>query len=293
MKTAAKFCATALAVVLSAGLASVACAQTQGAGSIAVSDNPISTSVPGPSNAIPSTVVPAGSAQAASPAAASPIASSDVKEKKDASADKPKKKANKGQQNAVPDSVQDVVKRLEDNTQDVTLDDLNAAREAVVKLDVLIDIQKRMNDLAKLRGDNSNRMVAPIAAALPPAVADSVPVTPISASPSNSMPSIAIPSDMLPGASFTNIDLSAVVPPKVEEKQHLSALDVVRISGSSGDYSALIKDPSGKMKTVHRGDKLSDGTKIVSISREGVTIENGHEVKTIQVKNIVRVFSRG
>lgn len=290
MKTAAKFCMTALAAVLGAGLASAAYAQD----AIAINDSPITTTVPGPSSA-PQVTTPDAPKVAAPISPSAPVVNpADSADKKPAV--KAKKKAARSS-SGVPDSVQDIVGRLDTDTKDVTLEDLNAAREAVVKLDVLIDIQKRMNDLAKLRGETSSRMVAPIAAALPQTALDAIPVptpTPTASETAGSVPSIAIPSEMLPGASFTNVDLMAAArPPQDSGESHkMGALDVARISGTSGDYIAVIKDSMGKAKTVHKGDTLSDGTRIVSISREGVTVQKGEETKTIQVKDVSRVFGR-
>jgi len=171
----------------------------------------------------------------------------------------------------VPDSVKKVVKSLNEATEDVTLDSLNSAREAVVKLDVLIDIEKRLNDLAKIRKDRADK--EDLANAMPSMAFQQ----PISSPPSLISPPPAMnqPTGVMPvGMAVSS-----------------GQVEVIRVLGASGRYSAQVKDFDGQTKLIHVGDKMSDGAVVNSISREGVTF-TGHDKKskTVQVKDIGTVF---
>lgn len=175
-----------------------------------------------------------------------------------------------GGSNKIPASVKNVVKRLDEATKDVTIEDLNSAREAVVKLDVLIDIEKRLNDLTTLRQEREEKEGA-LAAAIPPNA--------LQARPGAMPPPVIAPVEPSPAASIT-----PVVMPETE-------VEVVKIMGASGKYVATIKDLSGNPKQVKVGDKLPDGSTIQAISQQGVTIEAPNKKrKTIQVKDVYTVF---
>ncbi|MFA6279407.1 MAG: type IV pilus biogenesis protein PilP [Bdellovibrionales bacterium] len=168
----------------------------------------------------------------------------------------------------VPDSVKGVVKRLNTATKDVTIEDLNSAREAVVKLDVLIDIEKRLNDLTTLRQEREEKE-STISGALP-AGAFGGNVPPPSLSPSALAP------------------VPAAIPPVVVLEKDV---DVTKIMGASGRYVASIKTVDGEERRVKAGDKLPDGSVIDSVSRNGVTVLSPSKKRTtIQVKDISAVF---
>jgi hypothetical protein len=172
----------------------------------------------------------------------------------------------------VPGGVKSVVKRLNSATKDVTIDDLNAAREAVVKLDVLIDIEKRLNDLTTLRLEREEK--------------------------SNDL-SMAIPDSALGGRMGKKVGFPPAVAPMpapvaqpvqpviIPEKK----IEVSRIVGASGRYVATIKDGDGTSRQIREGDKLADGSTVDYISRDGVTATSASKKKsTVQVKDINAVF---
>jgi len=174
----------------------------------------------------------------------------------------------------VPDSVKKVVNSLNDATDGVTLENLNSAREAVVKLDVLIDIEKRLNDLSKLRKTRQGESDAfadalPHSAFQPPAI---------------DLSQSAPPPSLIPQPS-QGINHAQMIMPSTN-------IEVVRVSGASGHYSAQVKDVDGTTKSVRAGDKLADGSTINSISRDGVTVSTfDKKTKTIPVKDVGTVFS--
>jgi len=171
----------------------------------------------------------------------------------------------------VPDSVKKAVNKLSNATDDVTLDNLNTAREAVVKLDVLIDIEKRLNDLAKLRKDRADK--EEIATAIPSSALQPPPLT------------------ITPTGVISYQPQQPAVPAVTPSVLAMPAkVEVLRISGASGHYTAQIKEMDGAPKRVNVGDKLLDGSTVNAISRQGVTLTSNNKNRTIQVKDINTVF---
>ncbi len=171
----------------------------------------------------------------------------------------------------VPDSVKGVVKRLNTATKDVTIEDLNSAREAVVKLDVLIDIEKRLNDLTTLRQEREEKE-GEMAGALPAGALG------------GAMPPPSLMPSTLPVAQPSPVSVPPVVLPEKD-------IDVMKIMGASGRYVASIKTVEGEERQVKAGDKLSDGTIIDSVSRQGVTVLSPSKKRsTVPVKDISAVF---
>ncbi len=171
----------------------------------------------------------------------------------------------------VPPSVKGIVKRLNLATEGVSLDDLNSAREAVAKLDILIDIEKRLTDLASLRQEREEKtLTAAIpASALPPV--------------GQIRPPPQIPAYPVADRSLDSVAVIPVSPP-------LSSVEVTRIVGAGGVYTATIKEGE-KVVTVRQGDKLSDGSVVQSISNRSVTLERNKKTQTVNVKDVAVVFS--
>ena len=165
----------------------------------------------------------------------------------------------------VPKSVNNVLKKLDKATESVTLDDINAARDAIAKLDVLLDIEKRLSDLASIRHEREEKTMA---AALPASALG----TGVSAPP---------PPSNYPAASGGSPPMTA--PPPV--MSFSSDPEVARIVGADGRFVASIKEVDGKTLRVREGDKLIDGSVVTSISRKGLTIERDKNTRTIRVKD--------
>ncbi|MDX9690007.1 MAG: type IV pilus biogenesis protein PilP [Proteobacteria bacterium] len=181
----------------------------------------------------------------------------------------------------IPDSVKGVVKSLNHATKDVTLEDLNSAREAVAKLDVLIDIEKRLNDLVSLRKEREEKVDA-FAGALP-ASALGVP-----------SPGVVLPT---PTAPMPSPVMAPAPSPMPVTSSFMNDPEVTRISGASGRYVALIKDTDGTERQVQVGDTLADGSSVKAISRNGVTLSSGSgkqgdsKKRTVGVKDVATVFN--
>lgn len=165
----------------------------------------------------------------------------------------------------VPDSVVSVINKLNTTSTNTTLDDLNTAREAVAKLDVLIDIEKRLNDLAKLRkarAESRESMVSPIpASSLLPSGVDRVQAS----------------------SSSRRVEAAPVM--------SSSSMKVDRIYGANGRYQALIDVGSGKSVPVKEGDKISDGSVVQSISKNGVVLVKDKKTRTIKVNDMLSAYN--
>lgn len=171
----------------------------------------------------------------------------------------------------VPESVNGVVKRLNSETEDITLEDLNAAREAVAKLDILIDIEKRLSDLDTIRQERQEKTMANAipasalgmhsAAAAPPPVIAPAPPQPFPTTP-------ALP-------IFTSMT---------------SSVEVDSIQGAGGRYVAYIKSGEGKSTQVRPGDKLPDGSVVQAITSQGVTLLKDKKKRTVKVKDVGTIF---
>ncbi len=180
------------------------------------------------------------------------------------------------QPSKVPESVKNVISHLSSTSHDVTLEDLNAAREAVAKLDALIDIEKRLSDLENIRQERAEKSGKALAAAIP-ASALGMPNHP------NNYPP-AIPASFTP--SFGGAPKSLALPVAPSEP-----LVVERVEGGDGRYTAFIKeDGDSKLTPVHVGDKLPDGSKVIAITAQGVEVEKDKTTNLVPVKDVTTVF---
>jgi type IV pilus biogenesis protein PilP len=179
----------------------------------------------------------------------------------------------------IPDSVKGVVKSLNHATKDVTLEDLNSAREAVAKLDVLIDIEKRLNDLVTLRKEREEKVDA---------FAGAIPASALGGAPAGVM---------IPTPAPVPAQAMAPTPSPMPMAMSENDPEVMRIAGASGKYVALIKDTDGADRQIQVGDTLADGTSVTAISRNGVTLSNDSQrqgdkkKRTVRVKDVTTVFN--
>jgi type IV pilus biogenesis protein PilP len=238
------------------------------------------TSVAAPADA-PKIIPPAGAMDSSSALAA---AMPDVTDKNDPG----NKGGNRGlaaAEEKITDTAKATVKRL-NAADNLTLDDLNAARQAVAKIDALIDIEKRLNELQKLRAERDDKSLE---GALPASALSPMPMRGSGGgSMSNaSMPTMTmnVPSSNIPmmtgGAMQASVLQSATM--------GSGSLEVSRIIGSNGSYTAVIKTPDGQTHTVERGDHLPEGD-VEAITSAGVLLEHNGSKHLIHVKNIETVF---
>ncbi|NTU76212.1 MAG: type IV pilus biogenesis protein PilP [Alphaproteobacteria bacterium] len=227
-----------------ASVAVAATAKAQGAATAAAADNKVDSAVS--SNGGISGVLSQGVTVSSPPPALTGLGKD---EKSDPSSSK-----------KVPESVKSVVKRLDAATEDVTLEDLNAAREAVAKLDVLIDIEKRLSDLAKIRQDREE------------------------VSMDMSIPSSAFGGRGMPAPSLLPPGMQAAPPVAMAPAMPVaSKIQVERILGTNGQYVAYVKADEGKTEQVREGDQVADGSVVESITAKGVTLLKNKKKRTLHV----------
>jgi type IV pilus biogenesis protein PilP len=219
------------------------------------------TSVPGAQSAAPNSTstssIPANNSAAISPALQPlPLPNAPKETDTNTALDK--------LENKVPDSVKEVVSHLDKTGSEVTLEDLNSARQAVAKIEALIDIEKHLAELDKIRQERDK--ITSFAGAIPAGA-----LRP----PSGGHPSMANSGPAMPPPPVQKIDQDT---------------EVVRIIGKNGRYEATLKTSAEKPIPVKVGDRLSDGTKIVSIEASQVTILRDGKPHTLRVKNINAVF---
>ena len=166
-------------------------------------------------------------------------------------------------------SAKSAVKRLDTGSDATTLDDLNRARQTVTRIEAMIELEKRMKELEKLRGER-NDMSA------------------------QSAMSSLLPSNALMAALPASILTPSVTAPPivVEEKkvkrsvQNTDRPEVVRIYGAGGKYTAVLKYSGKDEKTVKIGEKINDDDTVQAITASRVQIGNGKTSYTVSVKNI-------
>lgn len=167
----------------------------------------------------------------------------------------------------IPGQVTDIVKKLQDAKVDLSLEDMNQARGALARLDLLLELEQKMGDLDKVRAKRTaaESMAEEVSALLPRGVAR--------------MPGRA---NAVPG------DAAPVVTPAVLRVQPVAGgYTVQRINGVDGNYTAMLSDANDEKTSVHVGDKLSDGSTVTGITASTVQLRgpNAKTDHTLRVNN--------
>ncbi len=156
-----------------------------------------------------------------------------------------------------------------DGTEPLTLDDLNRARQTVARIDAMIDIEKRLGELEKLREAKNGGGSSNFAGAIPASA-----LTPFGGN--KGFPKMPA----FPSAQEIPVVMH-VAPAKPE---------ISRIIGADGKYEAVLKMSDGEMRSVRVGDTVSGGTvRWITASAIGLD-EKGH-TEIIHVKNVDIVTS--
>ena len=179
----------------------------------------------------------------------------------------------------VSDSVKNAVKQLS-SIDNVNLDDLNTARQAVVKLEVLIDIEKHLAELDKIHNERNGGGEKALAAAIPASA--------LGMPPSMELPSKSSSSSSASSSRNASSHMASFSAPSSSPVSGSSHLDVTRISGVDGNYKATIQ---GKVVSV--GDSLADGSTVTMIASKQVTTKSKDgAVHQLKVKGVDEVFGR-
>lgn len=176
----------------------------------------------------------------------------------------------------VSENAKNVVKRLDTASDNVMLEDLNSARQTVARIEAMIDIEKHMAELDKLRNERSGHAAAPPPAAM--SLANALPASALQPLPlqTNNMP-MGVPTH--------------------EHEVHrfgggsISGMEISRITGVDGKYTALLKLANGETKSVKVGEHISGDSTVRSINSSSVEIEENGETHTLHIKNVDAVYS--
>lgn len=172
----------------------------------------------------------------------------------------------------VSDSVKDVIKNLGSMTETATLEDINVARQAVAKLEAMIDIERRLSELEKVRNDRSKGSAASAMAAAIPASA-----------------LLPLPASKPPASSKSSSEDSK--PVSFAPMSMGSSYELNRVVGSNGRYRAVIKAGEGSEKTYRAGDKLPDGSIVQEITPTSAVLKRNGDKTTLRIKGVDMVFN--
>lgn len=171
----------------------------------------------------------------------------------------------------VSDGAKTLIKKLDTLSDMTSLDDLNKARQAVARIEAMIDIEKKLGELERVRNDRAQEKSGKNASNLAAAI-----------------PASALTPPPAPTSSATSLT-SAFRVSEPKPRPVASSLDVSRIVGSQGRYSATIME-GGVPRNVSVGDKVGGAT-VRSITAQAVTVDDGGETRTLRVKNVDTIFS--
>ncbi len=169
----------------------------------------------------------------------------------------------------VIENAKNLVKKLDTTSDETTLEDLNKARQTISRIDAMIDVEKRLSELEKLRNERQPRMPS-----MPPTLASAIPASALA------MPSIA---------SLPSPGIGSDEPARVRRSSARPTL--TRIIGTNGRYSAVLKFTGDNVKTVRVGEKVSDGETVQAITQTSVQIGGRGTSYTLHVKNVDVVYS--
>ncbi len=217
--------------------------------------------------------LPAATATAATPVAGTtqvfvPAASSSAATATTASASVPLSPAPVGTTGGImttpetPHVVTDAVNGLQ-KTDPINLDDMIKAQDAISRLDLLLEIEKRQNEIKKVR-DERNK---------PSALGAAIPASALNL-PSMSSSSIK---PMRP-RSDDDSDEGFTAP----SSGGLDKYAIKRITGTNGRYAAVLNSGSTS-QNVRAGDKLSDGTLVKTITLTSVTLVKGKKSRSLTI----------
>lgn len=170
----------------------------------------------------------------------------------------------------VIESAKKVLGQLDKVPDETSLEELNRARQTISRIEAMIEVERRLGELDRLRKDRRGGQ----GAVVPEALINAIPMQALGL-PSKPSVSSAFESD---GAGF-------------DRPMSSSRPQVSRIYGVGGKYTAVLKYPGGITKPVNAGDKISANEVVKAISP--MSVEIGGKGKgsqyTLYVKDVAVV----
>lgn len=175
------------------------------------------------------------------------------------------------------ESAQSAIKALE-AADSATFEEMNAARQASVRIEAMIELERRVAELNKIRGERgSGRSSYPLAGAIPASALTALPIV----SESDDVVEVIKPARR----SSTKAAVVRSAPEPVSEQYEVS-----RIYGVEGKYVAVLSSSGGSPRSVRVGDQLPGGATVKSITSSSVHIDGRGGAYTARVRNIDVVY---
>ncbi|MDD4615681.1 MAG: hypothetical protein PHW76_00970 [Alphaproteobacteria bacterium] len=168
------------------------------------------------------------------------------------------------------------VKKLDNVSDETTLSELNRVRQTISRIEAMIDVEKRLNELEKIRNDRNKNASTLAASGLSGSLAAAIPASALAMPRSGAA---GVPG----GSSGADRGDNAARPQRVVSSPRRPALQ--RIAGAAGKYMAIMK-VGEETKSLRIGDKVSDGEYVRSITSSSVEIGGKRSSYTLRVKNV-------
>lgn len=166
---------------------------------------------------------------------------------------------------ATPQIVQDAVTRLQKVDQ-INLDDMIRAQDAINRLDLLLEIEKRQSELKKIRDERTKPAASNLLGSAIPASA-------------LNLPKLSVPTPSDAATPIKPIKASAAPSSSGDSDKY----SIKRISGADGRYLAVISLEDNSSQTVRAGDKLPDGSLVKAINLTSVSLFKDKKSKTLTI----------
>lgn len=175
--------------------------------------------------------------------------------------------------NAAPSNLAGVVRDLQDAQKNVSVDDMARAEDALARLDLLLAIQKKVNELKEAQNQENDSSGSVNFAGMPAGA---------SAVPASAIPASAL---SLPSATPVAVPTSTPVRSHSSSESGSGKYKVEQISGANGNFNAVVTDDEGDRRIVRIGDKMGSRT-ITNISADGIELRGAKgSTKTLSVEN--------
>jgi len=176
-------------------------------------------------------------------------------------------KAVAAQAESAMENGKNATKHLEASSDSLTMEDMNSARQSIARIDLMIELEKHMAELDKVRSEHGGGMMPSAATSL-----------------ANTIPASAL-------TPPTRIAIPAMSSSESEPfNTVVTGYDVVRITGNDGKYVAILKMPNGDKRPVRVGDRVGAST-VRWISASALELGNDQSSKVLHVKNVDMVYS--
>jgi type IV pilus biogenesis protein PilP len=155
------------------------------------------------------------------------------------------------------------IKRLDTGSDSTTLEDLNSARQTITRIEAVIDLEKHLKELEKLRSGGNEYNMASSQGALAGAIPQSA-----------LMPEI--PASLLAEPPVSHAHAKHLATPARPE--------ILQIYGTGGKYTAVLKLFGSEERQVKVGDKISDDETVRAITPSSVEVKDKTASYTLYIK---------